>query len=349
MSTLFRSSFAAALFTAAGQAVAQAAPALLPLSKLIQASSPRLKIGTESEPGPTLLGPIVAVALDSSGNVYVLDTSVHKIKVFNPEGRYITSVGNLGRGPGDFAAVQGLVHDGKSSLYVVDRINGISVYSTENGRPTYKSRVATDWQPSSACILNGRLVVKAWHNDRILHVFNADGSSQSIGEPFAPDSIPMVRMFINRAGLIGCDSRRGIVYVLSSPAPATVRAYDLTGRVIWESRLPEYLGTRIFSDHGGVSMMLARFLENTVLTVGPNRLVIQARDVVRKAPRGRAGVFATKFELQGIATYVIDGETGRLLAREYGFPLIGAMFGDLAATIEEDPFPRVSLMTVTAK
>src|SRR5438034_372408 len=52
--------FAAALISANGQAIAQATPGLLPLSKLIAVSQPRLRVGTESEPGPTLFGPIEA-------------------------------------------------------------------------------------------------------------------------------------------------------------------------------------------------------------------------------------------------------------------------------------------------
>lgn len=76
------------------------------------------------------------IALDSSGNLYVLDTGNHRIQKFGPGGKFLSSFGRQGQGPGDFYYPDSLGIDAKGTLFVGDpnnqRIQVISADSKEN-------------------------------------------------------------------------------------------------------------------------------------------------------------------------------------------------------------------------
>ena len=60
------------------------------------------------------------MAFDSKDNLYVVDTQNHRIQVFNPEGKYIQSIGKKGTGPGEFLLVHDVAIDDKDNIYVAD-------------------------------------------------------------------------------------------------------------------------------------------------------------------------------------------------------------------------------------
>lgn len=78
-------------------------------------------------PGPdfpeTLNMPIY-VAVDSADNIYVTDTLNFKVRVFDSQGRYIRSQGQIGDSPGSFARPKGVALDSDRNLYVLDALLG---------------------------------------------------------------------------------------------------------------------------------------------------------------------------------------------------------------------------------
>lgn len=60
------------------------------------------------------------IALDSEGNLYILDSGNHRVQKFSPEGQYITTIGNQGQGPGEFVYPLSLDVDSKGYLYISD-------------------------------------------------------------------------------------------------------------------------------------------------------------------------------------------------------------------------------------
>lgn len=63
------------------------------------------------------------VVLDSNGDIYILDSTGNNIKKLNPEGEFITTIGQSGQGPGDFNSPYSIDIDESGNLYVLDSSN----------------------------------------------------------------------------------------------------------------------------------------------------------------------------------------------------------------------------------
>ncbi len=63
------------------------------------------------------------VAIDSAGNVYVADTSNHRIQKFDSDGIFSTKWGSYGSGDGQFYSPQGVAVDAADNVYVGDTSN----------------------------------------------------------------------------------------------------------------------------------------------------------------------------------------------------------------------------------
>ncbi|MGH9909413.1 MAG: 6-bladed beta-propeller [Nitrososphaerales archaeon] len=63
------------------------------------------------------------VAVDGTGNIYVADTSNHRIQKFNSAGVYQSQFGSPGSGNGQFNLPQGVTVDGTGNIYVADTSN----------------------------------------------------------------------------------------------------------------------------------------------------------------------------------------------------------------------------------
>lgn len=60
------------------------------------------------------------IALDSQGNMYILDSGNHRVQKFTPDGHYITTIGNKGQGPAEFIYPSSLDVDSRGYLYISD-------------------------------------------------------------------------------------------------------------------------------------------------------------------------------------------------------------------------------------
>lgn len=60
------------------------------------------------------------IAMDSAGNIYILDSGNQRIQKFTPEGKYLATIGRKGQGPGEFNYPSSLDIDGQGNLYVLD-------------------------------------------------------------------------------------------------------------------------------------------------------------------------------------------------------------------------------------
>ncbi len=81
-----------------------------------------LKWGT-SGTGNGQFQSLVGLAVDTAGNVYVTDDSLHRVQKFSSTGTYLTKWGSNGTGNGQFNRPQGVAVDTTGNVYVADTDN----------------------------------------------------------------------------------------------------------------------------------------------------------------------------------------------------------------------------------
>ena len=64
------------------------------------------------------------IAVDQSGNIYVVDRNPEKISKFDPAGTFLTQIGKEGKGKGGLSAAFGLAVDSKGFVYATDYVPG---------------------------------------------------------------------------------------------------------------------------------------------------------------------------------------------------------------------------------
>lgn len=67
------------------------------------------------------------IARDTKGNLYVLDLEKCRVQKFDPEGRYLATIGGKGQGPGEFEFPVSLHIDAQGFIYVAQPTHGTFV------------------------------------------------------------------------------------------------------------------------------------------------------------------------------------------------------------------------------
>lgn len=79
-----------------------------------------LRLGDADREGPELFGEIRALAVAPDGDILIFDHFGNELRRFDAVGRYISSSGGTGEGPGEFLNVVGLAIDPAGDTWVVD-------------------------------------------------------------------------------------------------------------------------------------------------------------------------------------------------------------------------------------
>ena len=107
------------------------------------ATEPAVSIGLLDGPDEFLFGDIESVSRDASGNLVVADEQALEIRIFDPEGGYLRSVGREGEGPGEFLDLTGAwtLADGRTVTvdYRLDRITRFDAAGAPVGTATFSS------------------------------------------------------------------------------------------------------------------------------------------------------------------------------------------------------------------
>ena len=322
------------------------------IETVLRVERPRLIIGDEDKPGPALFGGVAGVAMDTLGNVYVLDSAEHSVRAFAANGKYLSSAGRAGRGPGDLGAPRELWHDGASTLYVLDRLDGISVFGTRDGKVTYRTRFGADIKAKTLCGIRGQIFVGANRGNNILHVLSPQNTlSKSFGELFRRDTNAGIQAQYNREGMVmTCDDEGARLFVAEANHEI-VRAYEASGRLLWQSVLPEYSGYRVAVHHqqpNATAKFFGEFTTRAITRIGPDLLVVQAARQTRRRTRDGDGR-TLRIDDHGIVTYVLSASTGRILTRQQSLAFfLGAATGADVAGFSDVPFPQVYLLRASA-
>jgi uncharacterized protein YpmB len=80
-----------------------------------------------------MIAEVTYIAVDDADNLYVLDYKSHNIKVFDPEGQYVRTIGKQGNGPGELNLPGGLLIMQDGTLLVEDIGNRRMAYFKPDG------------------------------------------------------------------------------------------------------------------------------------------------------------------------------------------------------------------------
>lgn len=90
--------------------------------------TPEARFGDSEE---AMVAAIGGVEVDDLGRVYLSDSRLDKIHIFEPDGSFIKSIGGEGKGPGEFNYIS-TIRIKNGNLYARDgRLNRINLFSTE--------------------------------------------------------------------------------------------------------------------------------------------------------------------------------------------------------------------------
>src|SRR6185437_17091239 len=74
-----------------------------------------------------------AIASDPAGDTYVTNTANDRIEIYDPEGRFVRTIGISARGPNALTAPRGLAIDPAGRLLVSDTVGGrLELYAPES-------------------------------------------------------------------------------------------------------------------------------------------------------------------------------------------------------------------------
>lgn len=94
-----------------------------------------LRLGSGDGTGADVFAAPVALEADESGRLYVLDAQASEVRVFDPNGRHMRTMGRQGKGPGELAGPLGMALAPDGALWVVDPGNGRFTVFDSAGAP----------------------------------------------------------------------------------------------------------------------------------------------------------------------------------------------------------------------
>jgi hypothetical protein len=305
----------------------------VPLAALLTLEKPSVTIGAAAR-GPAAFGTIGGVAMDSAGNVYVLDRADNSVRSFARSGTYL---GRSTNRAGELRDPLGLWHDHKNSLFVVDRYLGIARFTTAGGVPVHANQLTLDFRPTNVCGVGDDLVVAGMRDGRVLSIVSRDGAvKRSFGERFRTDSVAGIQQNYDTDEFkITCDERTDRVFVAEGSQPL-VRAYDRTGSLLWQAQLPEYDGNvvRRNTNPPGIAVFYGKLATKAATLVDSTLLIVQATQRPKEREPARGG--ARSPEEDGIVTYALDVSTGAVLTRQFARQLLSTGYGGRVVGYDRD-------------
>ena len=114
------------------------------------------RIGGETDSEDEFFGVISKILADADGNVYLLDSQLHEIKIFSPSGAFVRSIGAEGEGPGEFQFATDMLFTPSGNVGVMQAFPPKIVQLSKTGEPAGNYEIAETPDPGFRFLLNAR-------------------------------------------------------------------------------------------------------------------------------------------------------------------------------------------------
>jgi len=133
-----------------------------------------LSIGGEDETGKIILFRPRRFIVDQNENIYITDVQDLVIKVFDPNGKYLRTIGRKGEGPGEFKSIQSHAFLPDGRLLVMDYSAHRSSFFDSSGNfiesYQWKKRLS-----QLHFVTNSSYIVNEYTYEEAYDIFNKDG------------------------------------------------------------------------------------------------------------------------------------------------------------------------------
>ena len=211
------------------------------------------------------------LALDASGNLYVLDTGNHRVQKFGPNGKFLSSIGRQGQGPGDFYYPESFGLDARGTLFVADTNNQRIQVMAADSKENRTIHVPNNMVGKIVLLSSGRLVMgpgrgmvmigpggpaKKEEPSKLLKILDLEGRPLSeFGTPFEYGE-----MLLNRMGndvLFTADSADNIYLVF--PYQNRIEKFSAETKLLWKADRPLNYSVDPPKDKGKMEQVGDRF------------------------------------------------------------------------------------------
>lgn len=314
----------------------------------LNALAPVLRIGEMDGAPEQVFGEIADAAFDRRGRMVVLDARYNQLRLYDRQGRFITAAGGPGAGPGEFQSPAALALHGDSVVWVLDR-RAARISRFHLGldgfrfADSFQVRVGAD----DLCAMGEHLFVYGLSAERheTVHRYTTTGEQAgSFGVIYtAPNPLVRGQLLMGR---LTCAEADGLVLAMSIFLPE-IRAYNADGALRWRSVLPDHLPILMEENADGVRQGMPAHGRGyhyaaTLVPAPPGHVVVQLSLVTMNSIR-QQNPFAQ------LSTYVLETRSGRGWHAGTTLPAMAAVRGGEALSLQTDPFPRLTLLTDTAR
>ena len=127
------------------------------------------------EPGDGQFKLPIGIALDGSGNVFVVDRDNHRVQKFTNDGSFLTKWGSQGTGEGQFFIPLAVVIDGSGNVYVSDSNHRVQKFNGNGESQEFLVESGINTPSGLGIGSDGNIYVSDTFNDRV-QVFTPGGT-----------------------------------------------------------------------------------------------------------------------------------------------------------------------------
>lgn len=335
---------------------ASAKATAIELRRRFKGARPMATLGQASGSPEAVFGKVLGAAFDSRGRLFVLDGAFDEVRVFEPDGRYVTTVGGQGEGPGELSRPAGMtVRDDR--LLVGEQSFEIEIYGIGDDAVRYRRTVRTKSVPiHDLCATDAGFIVQGERFDPsltepglpLVHVLDEEGAvRRSFGALYDSPSPLVNHRFAD--DWMRCVPGQDRVVLAPKAGLGEVRSYSFAGELRWIAEIEGFLSPRILGYGEGRSTTYRTELPSEGFDVIESIQQVDARDMLVQVGRAVLDARTRTPQVESVRSYLIDVDTGRGDYLGDDLPVVIAADGRRFAALETvddapEPFPRVHIL-----